>query len=88
MCKGTAYAKLVCRLEQGNPDSPTITNLVIKKKHDVRAIMSEEVRTMIQNDIKGHCVRYKFRVCDDDDGEVWIYMIGYCDDNSEFIMYS
>jgi len=31
--KGLANARLVCGLEQGNPDSPTIANLVIKFKH-------------------------------------------------------
>jgi len=33
--KGTAFARFVCGLEQGNPDSPTIANLVIKFKHDI-----------------------------------------------------
>jgi len=33
--QGSSYAKFVCGLEQGNPDSPTISNLVIKLKHDI-----------------------------------------------------
>jgi len=33
--KGVTYARFICGLEQGNPDSPTVSNLVIKFKHDV-----------------------------------------------------
>ena len=40
--KGTAHARFECGLEQGNPDSPTIANLVIKFKHDIwRDILQE-----------------------------------------------
>jgi len=33
--KGATYAQSICGLEQGNPDSPTVSNLVIKLMHDV-----------------------------------------------------
>ena len=84
-CKGTVFAKFVCGLEQGNPDSPTIANLVIKMKHDVWAMLPQSLRDIIRNDPEGKCNRYKFHVQDKDDGEVWIYMMGYCDDNTKFI---
>jgi len=84
-CKGTVFAKFVCGLEQGNPDSPTIANLVIKMKHDVWAMLPKSLRDIIRNDPEGNCNRYRFHVQDRDDGEVWIYMMGYCDDNSKFL---
>jgi len=84
-CKGTVFAKFVCGLEQGNPDSPTIANLVIKMKHDVWAMLPQSLRDIIRNDPTGNCSRYKFHVQDKDDGEVWIYMMGYCDDNTKFL---
>jgi len=84
-CKGTAFAKFVCGLEQGNPDSPTIANLVIKMKHDVWRTMSDELRDLLQRDKNGNCDRYRFYICDKDDGEVWVYMMGYCDDNTKFL---
>ena len=84
-CKGTVFAKFVCGLEQGNPDSPTIANLVIKMKHDVWAMLPQSLRDIIRNDPNGNCHRYKFHVQDRDDGEIWIYMMGYCDDNTKFI---
>jgi len=49
-CKGTVFAKFVCGLEQGNPDSPTIANLVIKMKHDVWAMLPKSLRDIIRND--------------------------------------
>jgi len=84
-CKGTVFAKFICGVEQGNPDSPTIANLVIKMKHDVWAMIPESLRDTIRNDPEGNCNRYRFHVQDRDDGEVWIYMMGYCDDNSKFL---
>jgi len=85
-CKGTAFAKFVCGLEQGNPDSPTIANLVIKMKHDAWDTVSERIRDIIKNDPNSHCYdRYRFHVHDRDDGEIWIHMMGYCDDNTKFI---
>ena len=84
-CKGTVFAKFVCGLEQGNPDSPTIANLVIKMKHDVWAMLPQSLRDIIRNDPAGNCNRYKFHVQDKDDGEVWIYMMGFCDDNTKFL---
>ena len=85
-CKGTAFAKFVCGLEQGNPDSPTIANLVIKLKHDAWSSISERIRDIIKNDPKSKCYdRYRFHVYDRDDGEIWIHMMGYCDDNTKFL---
>jgi len=84
-CKGTAFAKFVCGLEQGNPDSPTIANLVIKMKHDIWATITDTLREIMSKDVDNACNRYKFFVVDTDDGEVCIYMMGYCDDNTKFI---
>ena len=84
-CKGTAFAKFVCGLEQGNPDSPTIANLVIKMKHDVWSTITDTLQEIMNKDPNNICNRYKFYVMDKDDGEIWIYMMGYCDDNTKFI---
>jgi len=84
-CKGTAYAKFVCGLEQGNPDSPTIANLVIKMKHDVWATISDEFKAILKRNKNSNCDRYDFYTCDKDDGFVYIYMMGYCDDNTRYI---
>jgi len=82
--KGIAYAKFVCGLEQGNPDSPTVANLVIKLKHDVWNFISEKVAKIYgknNNNING---KYRFNSIDKIDGEVVLCKIGYCDDNSKF----
>jgi len=84
-CKGTAYAKFVCGLEQGNPDSPTIANLVIKMKHDVWATISDEFKEILKRNKGNNCNRYDFNICDKDDEYVYIYMMGYCDDNTKYI---
>jgi len=44
--KGIAYAKFVCGLEQGNPDSPTVANLVIKLKHDVWSFICKKMKSI------------------------------------------
>ena len=85
-CKGTAYAKFVCGLEQGNPDSPTIANLVIKLKHDVWRTLSKEAKSLFQKESnKGNCDSYVFRTCDPKDLQILLKMLGYCDDNTKFI---
>jgi len=83
--KGTAYAIFQCGLEQGNPDSPTIANLVIKLKHDIWRSLSKEAKKIFESDDKGQCDSYKFYTCDRDDISILLYMIGYCDDNTKFI---
>ena len=83
--KGTVHAIFQCGLEQGNPDSPTIANLVIKLKHDIWRTLSEEAARVFKSDNKGHCDRYRFHTCDRDDVAILLFMIGYCDDNTKFI---
>jgi len=83
--KGTAYAIFQCGLEQGNPDSPTIANLVIKLKHDIWRTLSKRAKKIFRSDADGNCDRYEFHTCDRDDVAILLYMIGYCDDNTKFI---
>ena len=84
-CKGTTYARFVCGLEQGNPDSPTVANLVIKFKHDVWDVISEEIKKIFKRNKHSHREKYVFNSVDFLDGQVIICKIGYCDDNSKFI---
>jgi len=81
--KGIAYAKFVCGLEQGNPDSPTVSNLVIKMKHDIWQHMTSAVADKLigTNSSTG---KYEFQSVDPNDGPVTLCRIGYCDDNSKF----
>ena len=82
--KGIAYAKFVCGLEQGNPDSPTVANLVIKLKHDVWSFISEKVAKIYEKNKNYQNGKYRFNSIDKIDGEVVLCKIGYCDDNSKF----
>jgi len=83
--KGTVYAIFQCGLEQGNPDSPTIANLVIKMKHDIWRTVSNQAKKIFEKNDGGQCDRYEFNTIDPDDFKIILYMIGYCDDNSKFI---
>jgi len=89
--KGIAHARFICGLEQGNPDSPTISNLVIKFKHDIwRNLLNEiktdklskECKTQIKNIYNKDA--YRFQMVDSIDGPVIIDRIGYCDDNTRY----
>jgi len=83
--KGRAFARFICGLEQGNPDSPTIANLVIKFKHDVWETVTNEIKKIFQKQ-KGHTnEKYIFNIIDPVDGLVMLCRIGYCDDNSKYI---
>ena len=91
--KGTAYARFVCGLEQGNPDSPTIANLVIKFKHDIwRDVLQDVYKNNKDNtnnsknkeDIRKNLDAYRFHITDLEDGEVTVDRIGYCDDNTRY----
>jgi len=90
--KGVAHARFVCGLEQGNPDSPTIANLVINFKHDIWTDILQEVHTSDSNQAgklnqkknKTNKDAYKFHITDPEDGPVWVDKIGYCDDNTRF----
>ena len=81
--KGIAYARFVCGLEQGNPDSPTVSNLVIKLKHDIWQHMTKAASEKLKEsqDPNG---KYIFHTIDKNDGPVILGRIGYCDDNSKF----
>ena len=82
--KGTAMATFSCGLEQGNPDSPTIANLVIMLKHRLwNSICEEFLET--RGGIKDKCHSYTFHNSDRKDGKLIIKMMGYCDDNSRFL---
>jgi len=86
--KGVTYARFICGLEQGNPDSPTISNLVIKFKHDVWGSISREIKKILErNNVDNH-ERYKFHSVDSEDGQIFLCKIGYSDDNSKFISVS
>jgi len=82
--KGIAYAKFVCGLEQGNPDSPTVANLVIKLKHDVWNYISKKVKSIFEKNNNSDDGKYTFQSIDEQDGPVMICKIGYCDDNSKY----
>ena len=87
--KGVAHARFVCGLEQGNPDSPTISNLVIKFKHDIWRDIIRDIDIKNRNDPETIKQRknkdaYRFHISDPLDGIVLIDQIGYCDDNSRF----
>ena len=82
--KGTAIATFSCGLEQGNPDSPTVANLVILLKHKLwNSICEEFLET--RGGIKDKFHSYTFHISDDKDGKLVIKMMGYCDDNSRFL---
>ena len=83
--KGTVHAIFQCGLEQGNPDSPTIANLVITMKHDIWRTVSDQAKHIFERNNGGRCDRYEFNIKDPDDLKNFLYMIGYCDDNSKFI---
>jgi len=85
-CKGVVYARFICGLEQGNPDSPTVANLVIKFKHDVWNVISEEIRKIFHRQQVLTNEKYEFNTKDKIDGIFIICKIGYCDDNSKFIV--
>jgi len=80
---GIAYARFVCGLEQGNPDSPTISNLVIKLKHDVWQSMSKEAKKILFKEGKIN-QGYTFQTLSEGNKMVHLCRIGYCDDNSKF----
>ena len=83
--KGITYAKFICGLEQGNPDSPTISNLVIKFKHDVWGHISKEIKAIFERNNAEHQEKYKFNSIYKSDGQLYLCKIGYSDDNSKYI---
>jgi len=82
--KGIAYAKFICGLEQGNPDSPTVANLVIKLKHDVWDYISNKASAIFKRNNSNTKGKYTFNSIDEQDGPITICKIGYCDDNSKY----
>ena len=82
--KGIAYAKFVCGLEQGNPDSPTVANLVIKLKHDVWEYISKKAEKIFKQNNNNLAGKYVFNSIDKKDGPVTLCKFGYCDDNSKY----
>jgi len=83
--KGVTYARFICGLEQGNPDSPTVSNLVIKFKHDVWGHISREIKTIFERNNTQCQENYKFNSVDLKDGQLYLCKIGYSDDNSKYI---
>jgi len=82
--KGIAYAKFICGLEQGNPDSPTVANLVIKLKHDVWEYISDKASKIFKKNDNKIGGKYVFNSIDRIDGPVTLCKFGYCDDNSKY----
>jgi len=94
--KGIAHAQFACGIEQGNPDSPTIANLVIKFKHDIWLNIKSKVlkqRTLRNMELKNlsttstttyNTDAYKMHITDPLDSLVVVDHIGYCDDNSRY----
>ena len=93
--KGIAHAQFACGIEQGNPDSPTIANLVIKFKHDIWMNIRSKVKKQQALSNMGlnipynpkdiYCTdAYKMHISDPLDGRVTVDRIGYCDDNSRY----
>jgi len=82
--KGITYAKFVCGLEQGNPDSPTISNLVIKLKHDIWQTLSKEAKEILLKNNDSQDGIYKFQKTQFGGAKVLLSRIGYCDDNSKY----
>ena len=83
--KGVTYARFVCGLEQGNPDSPTVSNLVIKFKHDIWSFISKDIKLRLEKNNSFNSEGYRFNSVDFKDGQVYICKIGYSDDNSKYI---
>jgi len=83
--KGITYARFVCGLEQGNPDSPTVSNLVIKFKHDIWSFISKDIKVLLEKNNSLNNEGYKFNSIDIRDGQVYLCKIGYSDDNSKYI---
>jgi len=90
--KGVAHARFVCGIEQGNPDSPAMANLVIKFKHDLWLNILDDIDSMKPNqkveDKEINKTRnrdaYRMHITDEMDGIVQIDRIGYCDDNTRY----
>jgi len=82
--KGVIYARFVCGLEQGNPDSPTIANLVIRLKHEIWKTLTERVKNILIRNDSHKLATYNFNKCDPRDAKVTLSRIGYSDDNSIF----
>jgi len=83
--KGVTYARFICGLEQGNPDSPTVSNLVIKFKHDIWGSISSEIKSILKRNNTSDTEKYKFHSIDEKDGQVYLCKIGYSDDNSKYL---
>jgi len=83
--KGVTYARFICGLEQGNPDSPTVSNLVIKFKHDVWSHISKEIQAILDRNQTSNHEKYKFNSINKIDGQLYLCKIGYSDDNSKYI---
>ena len=77
---GMIESRFRCGLEQGNPDSPKIANLVIKNKHD--AWKWGHLSGCINNNEEDG---YIFNWVDPRDGEIKLTSFGFCDDNTKFI---
>jgi len=91
--KGIAFAKFVCGLEQGNPDSPTVSNLVIKLKHDIWNHLTNKVRNMFKQETNDPNIVHtstntpeSYTFCNKTRNNTSVNMnkIGYCDDNTKF----
>ena len=90
--KGVAHARFVCGIEQGNPDSPAMANLVIKFKHDLWLNILEDIdKSMSDKQVEAKEANktrnkdaYQMHITDGADGVVKVDRIGYCDDNTRY----
>jgi len=82
--RGSARATFSCGLEQGNPNSPTIANLVILMKHRIWNMLCKELLEKLGKQAEDYH-KYTFHIVDRKDGTLEIKMMGYCDDNSRFL---
>ena len=70
--RGSVFSMFKCGLEQGNPDSPKMANLVIKLKH----ILWNSLTAKLKDE-------YKMFSVDIEDGVIKISSTGFSDDNTE-----
>jgi len=70
--RGSVFSEFRCGLEQGNPDSPKMANLVIMLKH----LLWSNLTKKLQNE-------YKMFSVDVSDGVVKISATGFSDDNTQ-----
>ena len=76
--KGTVNTTFFCGVEQGNPDSPKTSNLVILLRHRIWKSYCPDPMSC-----SPYAQRpFQFNTIDDRGGGVEVGRLGYCDDNT------